>query len=105
MLTKCLFIENLLFLLLSNRYFRISPDALSKIECANQFLKCEWTVMDAIQAMIYRPGRRPATYFSPTAWTRHLYAAWMASMGSCWNRMQRLRKLLHYERLFYLLVN
>jgi len=26
-----------------------------------QGLKCGWTVMDGVQALIFKPGRRPAT--------------------------------------------
>jgi len=37
-----------------------------------QGLKCGWTVMDGVQALIFKPGRRPAT-----SWFKYrLYLVW-----------------------------
>ena len=34
-----------------------------------QCLKCEWTVMDGVQALISEAGRRPGTFLTSTGWT------------------------------------
>ena len=42
---------------LSNMFRRCCNSYLLSNQCS----KCEWTVMDAVKAMIHKPGRRPAT--------------------------------------------
>lgn len=38
-------------------------------------LKCEWTVMDGVQALIFEAGRRLATYLANSAWTPSMHDA------------------------------
>jgi len=57
-----------------------------------QCLKCEWTIMDGVQALIFEAGRRPATNLVKTAWTP----------STCVHAIlwQSVRNLLAFEKFF-----
>ena len=76
------FIGHLVFLKLFNFYAEIQllftkmssasgglcpPDPLARGFA--QCLKCEWTVMNGVQALISEAGRRPGTFLTSTGWT------------------------------------